>query len=158
MLVQQWDINTFQDKYVIIGAVFSHVIHLHFYKAPKSQRDSVSFYAACTGSPGMGSGPRVPFQRAMSMDAKPPGGPGGAGRRPMLVKQENMMGSPDSYPGNMGVCLCVYGAQNLFTPHISSHSFSASVFLVCVPQFLPLTVSQFNLIILKTKTGLNCSV
>ncbi|XP_031583770.2 LOW QUALITY PROTEIN: nuclear receptor coactivator 3-like [Oreochromis aureus] len=54
------------------------------------------------GSPGMGSGPRVPFQRAMSMDAKPPGGPGGAGRRPMLVKQENMMGSPDSYPGNMG--------------------------------------------------------
>ncbi|XP_005926233.1 nuclear receptor coactivator 3 [Haplochromis burtoni] len=53
------------------------------------------------GSPGMGSGPRVPFQRAMSMDAKPPGGPGG-GRRPMLVKQENMMGSPDSYPGNMG--------------------------------------------------------
>lgn len=120
--MQQWDINTFQDKYVIIGAVFSHVIHLHFYKAPKS------FYAACTGSPGMGSGPRVPFQRAMSMDAKPPGGPGG-GRRPMLVKQENMMGSPDSYPGNMGVWLCVYGAQNLFTPHISSHSFSASQFL-----------------------------
>lgn len=110
----------------------------------------------------MGSGPRVPFQRAMSMDAKPPGGPGG-GRRPMLVKQENMMGSPDSYPGNMGVWLCVYGAQNLFTPHISSHSFSASqflffVFFVCVHQFLPLTVSQFKWIILRTKTGLNCSV
>lgn len=110
----------------------------------------------------MGSGPRVPFQRAMSMDAKPPGGPGGAGRRPMLVKQENMMGSPDSYPGNIGVCLCVYGAQNLFTPHISSHSFSASqfcfVFWGGVRQFLPLTVSQFKLIILRTKTGLNCSV
>uniref|UniRef100_A0A3Q0QPW1 Nuclear receptor coactivator 3 n=1 Tax=Amphilophus citrinellus TaxID=61819 RepID=A0A3Q0QPW1_AMPCI len=43
-------------------------------------------------SPGMGPGPRVPFQRAMSMDGKPPGGPGGAGRRPMLIKQENMMG------------------------------------------------------------------
>lgn len=39
------------------------------------------------------------------MDGKPPGGPGGAGRRPMLIKQENMMGSPDGYPGNMGVCL-----------------------------------------------------
>ncbi|XP_018556714.1 nuclear receptor coactivator 3 [Lates calcarifer] len=53
------------------------------------------------GSPGMGPGPRGPFQRAMSMDGKPPG-PGGAGRRPMLIKQENMMGSPDGYPGNMG--------------------------------------------------------
>lgn len=51
----------------------------------------------------MGPGPRGPFQRAMSMDGKPPG-PGGAGRRPMLIKQENMMGSPDGYPGNMGVC------------------------------------------------------
>lgn len=37
------------------------------------------------------------------MEGKPPGGPGGAGRRPMLIKQENMMGSPDGYPGNMGV-------------------------------------------------------
>ncbi|XP_044068486.1 nuclear receptor coactivator 3-like isoform X2 [Siniperca chuatsi] len=55
------------------------------------------------GSPGMGPGPRGPFQRAMSMDGKSPGGPGGAGsRRPMLIKQENMMGSPDGYPGNMG--------------------------------------------------------
>lgn len=49
----------------------------------------------------MGHGPRVPFQRAMSMDGKPPGGPGGAGRRPMLIKQENS--SLDGYPGNMGV-------------------------------------------------------
>lgn len=57
-----------------------------------------------TGSPGLGPGPQGPFQRAMSMDGKPPGGPGGAGRRPMLIKQENMMGSPDGYPGNMGVC------------------------------------------------------
>lgn len=57
-----------------------------------------------TGSPGIGPGPQGPFQRAMSMDGKPPGGPGGAGRRPMLIKQENMMGSPDGYPGNMGVC------------------------------------------------------
>uniref|UniRef100_A0A3Q3RDG9 Nuclear receptor coactivator 3 n=1 Tax=Monopterus albus TaxID=43700 RepID=A0A3Q3RDG9_MONAL len=52
------------------------------------------------GSPGMG--PRGPFQRAMSMDGKAPDGPGGAGRRSMLVKQEDMICSPDSYPGNMG--------------------------------------------------------
>lgn len=32
------------------------------------------------------------------------------------------------------------------------------VFFVCVHQFLPLTVSQFKWIILRTKTGLNCSV
>lgn len=51
----------------------------------------------------MGPGPRVPFQRTISMDGKPPGAPGGAGRRPMLIKQENMMGSPDGYPGNIGV-------------------------------------------------------
>lgn len=54
------------------------------------------------GSPGIGAGPRGPFQRTMSMEGKPPAGPGAAGRRPMLIKQENMMGSPDSYPGNMG--------------------------------------------------------
>lgn len=52
----------------------------------------------------MGPGPQGPFQRSMSMEGKPPGGPGGAGRRPMLIKQETMMGSPDGYPGNMGVC------------------------------------------------------
>uniref|UniRef100_A0A3P9NN37 Nuclear receptor coactivator n=1 Tax=Poecilia reticulata TaxID=8081 RepID=A0A3P9NN37_POERE len=40
----------------------------------------------------MGPGPRGPFQRTMSMDGKPLGGPGGAVRRPMLIKQENMMG------------------------------------------------------------------
>ncbi|XP_055366200.1 nuclear receptor coactivator 3-like isoform X3 [Betta splendens] len=51
------------------------------------------------GSPGVPMGPRGPFQRTMSMDGKPPGGPGGAGRRPMLIKQEDMMGSPDNYPG-----------------------------------------------------------
>ncbi|CAB1329384.1 unnamed protein product [Coregonus sp. 'balchen'] len=54
------------------------------------------------GSPGMAPGPQGPFQRAMSVDAKPPGGPGGAGRRPLLIKQENMLGSPDGYPENMG--------------------------------------------------------
>lgn len=58
-----------------------------------------------TGSPGLGPGPPGPFQRAMSMDGKPPDGPAGVGRRPMLIKQENMMGSPDGYTGNMGVCL-----------------------------------------------------
>lgn len=63
------------------------------------------FVLFLTGSPGMALGPRGPFQRAISMDGKPPGGPGGAGRRPMLIKQEDMMGSPDSYPGNMGVYL-----------------------------------------------------
>lgn len=57
-----------------------------------------------TGSPGIGPGAQGPFQRTMSMEGKLPGGPGGAGRRPMLIKQENMMGSPDGYPGNMGVC------------------------------------------------------
>lgn len=54
-------------------------------------------------SPGLGTGPRVPFQRALSVNGKPSGGLGGPGRRPMLVKQENMMGSPDGYPGNMGM-------------------------------------------------------
>lgn len=56
----------------------------------------------------MGPGPRGPFQRTMSLDGKPLGGPGGAVRRPMLIKQENMMGSPDSFPGNMGVCLSIF--------------------------------------------------
>uniref|UniRef100_A0A3B5LWA6 Nuclear receptor coactivator 3 n=1 Tax=Xiphophorus couchianus TaxID=32473 RepID=A0A3B5LWA6_9TELE len=42
----------------------------------------------------MGPGPRGPFQRTMSLDGKPLGGPGGAVRRPMLIKQENMMGRP----------------------------------------------------------------
>lgn len=50
-------------------------------------------------SPGMGLGPRGQFQRTLSMEGKPSGA---AGRRPMLIKQENMMGSPDSYPGNIG--------------------------------------------------------
>ncbi|XP_034028706.1 nuclear receptor coactivator 3-like isoform X2 [Thalassophryne amazonica] len=54
------------------------------------------------GSPGMGQGPRIPFQRTMSMDGKPAGAAGVAGRRPMLIKQENLMVSPDGYPGNMG--------------------------------------------------------
>lgn len=49
----------------------------------------------------MALGPRGQFQRTLSMDGKPSGG---AGRRPMLIKQENMMGSPDSYTGNMGGC------------------------------------------------------
>ncbi|XP_061835275.1 nuclear receptor coactivator 3-like isoform X1 [Nerophis lumbriciformis] len=53
-------------------------------------------------SPGMGPGPRGPFQRASSVEGKLPVGLGGAGRRPMLVKQENMIGSPDGYSGNMG--------------------------------------------------------
>lgn len=56
----------------------------------------------------MGPGPRGPFQRTISLDGKPLGGPGGAVRRPMLIKQENMMGSPDSFPGNMGVCLSIF--------------------------------------------------
>ncbi|CAG6021678.1 unnamed protein product [Menidia menidia] len=56
----------------------------------------------CSGSPALGPGHRGPFQRAMSIEGKPPGGPGAAGRRPMLIKQENMMGSPDGYAGNMG--------------------------------------------------------
>ncbi|MEQ2220437.1 hypothetical protein ILYODFUR_005452 [Ilyodon furcidens] len=63
------------------------------------------------GSPPMGPGPRGPFQRTMSMDGKPPGGPGGAVRRPMLIKQENMMGSPDSFPGNLGPMNRVTGPQ-----------------------------------------------
>lgn len=60
----------------------------------------------------MAPGQRGPFQRAMSVDAKPPGGPGGAGRRPMLIKQENMLSSPDGYPGNMGVCPRGVGTSN----------------------------------------------
>ncbi|XP_068190329.1 nuclear receptor coactivator 3-like [Antennarius striatus] len=54
------------------------------------------------GSPGVVPGPQGPFQRTMSMDGKPSGGPGGAGRRPMLIKQENIMGCPDGYPGTLG--------------------------------------------------------
>lgn len=65
----------------------------------------------------MGPGPRGPFQRAMSMDGKAPGGPGGPGRRPMLIKQENMMGSPDGYPGNMGVCLSGSSIFSTFFSH-----------------------------------------
>lgn len=64
----------------------------------------------------MGPGPRGPFQRTMSMDGKPPGAAAGAGRRPMLTKQEKMMGSPDGYPENMGVCL---SDPHLFALHIS---------------------------------------
>uniref|UniRef100_A0A674BJC2 Nuclear receptor coactivator 3 n=1 Tax=Salmo trutta TaxID=8032 RepID=A0A674BJC2_SALTR len=55
---------------------------------------SVVSLCVCSGSPGMAPGQRGPFQRAMSVDAKPPGGPGGAGRRPMLIKQENMLSRP----------------------------------------------------------------
>lgn len=103
----------------------------------------------------MGPAPRVPFQRAMSMDGKLPGGPGGPGRRPMLIKQENMMGSPDGYPGNMGVCL------NSFTQHIPVSVSVPSLFVVCVPQFRSFTIFQFKLIgnnriMLRTKTGLHC--
>ncbi|RVE70769.1 hypothetical protein OJAV_G00067880 [Oryzias javanicus] len=54
------------------------------------------------GDPVLGPGARGPFQRTLSMDGKPSAAPGGAGRRPMLIKQEKMMGSPDSYPGNIG--------------------------------------------------------
>uniref|UniRef100_A0A3P9JB68 Nuclear receptor coactivator n=1 Tax=Oryzias latipes TaxID=8090 RepID=A0A3P9JB68_ORYLA len=54
------------------------------------------------GSPVLGPGARGPFQRTLSMEGKPSVAPGGAGRRPMLIKQEKMMGSPDSYPGNLG--------------------------------------------------------
>lgn len=50
------------------------------------------------------------------MDGKAPGGPGGAGRRPMLIKQENMMGSPDGYPGNIGVCQVVLVFSALCLP------------------------------------------
>ncbi|KAM9785369.1 nuclear receptor coactivator 3-like [Neosynchiropus ocellatus] len=54
------------------------------------------------GPAGMGPGSRASFQRTLSMDGKPAAGPGGGGRRPMLIKQENMMGSPEGFPGNMG--------------------------------------------------------
>lgn len=42
---------------------------------------------------GMGSGPRVPFQRAMSVDSKPFSGARGTGRRSApssLIKQESL--------------------------------------------------------------------
>uniref|UniRef100_W5M8Q6 Nuclear receptor coactivator n=1 Tax=Lepisosteus oculatus TaxID=7918 RepID=W5M8Q6_LEPOC len=57
-------------------------------------------------------GPRGPFQRAVSVDGKPPVGANSLGRRsapcPMLVKQESMdnqrmMGGPENFPGNMGM-------------------------------------------------------
>lgn len=75
----------------------------------------------------MGPGPRGPFQRAMSMEGKPLVGPVGAGRRPMLIKQENMMGSPDGYPGNMGECS---SGLTLFSAHfLSSLSLPLSLLL-----------------------------
>lgn len=52
---------------------------------------------------GMGSGQRVPFQRAVSVDGKPLSGPGMTGRRSApssLVKQEHT----DTLIG-MGECL-----------------------------------------------------
>lgn len=55
------------------------------------------------------------------MDGKPPGGPGGAGRRPMLIKQENMMGSPDGYPGNMGVCPRDFSISYFLSPSCPSY-------------------------------------
>ncbi|XP_023693852.1 nuclear receptor coactivator 3 isoform X2 [Paramormyrops kingsleyae] len=63
-------------------------------------------------SPGMASVSRAPFQRAVSVDGKPPSGVAAAGRRSapcsMLVKQESMegqrmMGTSDNFSGNMGV-------------------------------------------------------
>ena len=60
------------------------------------------------------------------MDGKSPGGPGGAARRPMLIKQENMMGSPDGYPGNMGVCSS--------GPKFVLSTFSLPLFSVCLPS------------------------
>lgn len=61
---------------------------------------------------------RTPYQRALSMDAKPMGGEGAIGsglavRRnvpcPTLIKQENMEvpvrpAVPNGFPGGMGVC------------------------------------------------------
>ncbi|XP_041112633.1 nuclear receptor coactivator 3-like isoform X2 [Polyodon spathula] len=62
-------------------------------------------------SPDSVPGPRAPFQRAMSMDGKPMAGAGSAGRRSapcsVHIKQEVMdpriMGSPENFPGNMGM-------------------------------------------------------
>lgn len=64
-------------------------------------------------SPGMASVSRTPFQRAVSVDGKPPSGMAAAGRRSapcsMLVKQESMeaqrmMATSDNFSGNMGMC------------------------------------------------------
>lgn len=58
----------------------------------------------------MGSGQRVPFQRAVSVDGKPLSGPGMTGRRSApssLVKQEHT----DTQIG-MGECL-IYSALNV---------------------------------------------
>ncbi|MGH0183882.1 UNVERIFIED_CONTAM: hypothetical protein FKN15_013205 [Acipenser sinensis] len=62
-------------------------------------------------SPDSVPGPRAPFQRAMSMDGKPMAGAGPAGRRSapcsVHIKQEIMdpriMGSPENFPGSMGM-------------------------------------------------------
>lgn len=65
-------------------------------------------------SPSMVSGPRAPFQRALSMDAKPATGAGLPGRRsapcPGPIKQESAdgvgsMGGADGFHGNAGGCL-----------------------------------------------------
>lgn len=76
------------------------------------------------------------------MDGKPPGGPGGAGRRPMLIKQENIMGSPDGYPGNMGVCSSGSSIFSIFFSHPSLRP-SLTIIRVCVIQFRSLTIFEF---------------
>lgn len=78
----------------------------------------------------MGPGGRGSFQRAISMDGKPPGGPGGAGRRPALVKQENVMGGSDGCPGNMGGCSSVQFLS------VCSYLSAPHRFRVRSPQFL----------------------
>lgn len=52
-----------------------------------------SFFGIDREGAGMGPGPRVPFQRAMSVDSKPFSGARGTGRRSApssLIKQESL--------------------------------------------------------------------
>lgn len=85
---------------------------------------------------------RGPYQRALSMDAKPMGGGeagvggGLAGRRnvpcPTLVKQENMEAPirtgpvPNGFPGGMGVC-----------PPRGNPTSNLKNFFLCMPNIQP---------------------
>ena len=96
----------------------------------------VCLFTLAAGSPGLTPGVRGPFHRAVSMDGKPSVGPGGGARRPVLIKQENMMGSPDGYPGNMGVCPRGLGTSNQLI-HIQHARHLASFLSLSPPPILP---------------------
>lgn len=61
----------------------------------------------------------------------------------MLIKQENMLSSPDGYPGNMGVCPRGVGTSNSFSYFTLSFWVCHLCSLSCPPpHYLGLCFSQ----------------